>query len=155
MISVREAAESIADELVPKGIVVSTENKLGKNEVYYADDQYLDIPLTVIVNGNSASASEVLAGAIKDTGRGKLIGETTYGKGVVQSVIPFSDGSAIKVTTAKYFTPSGVCIQGIGIDPDYEVTLPAELITKSNLTEEEDIQLQKAIEVVKQEIEQS
>ncbi len=143
--------QKIADELVPAGIVVSTENKVGKNEVYYADDKYIDIPIVVLVNGNSASASEVLAGAIKDTGRGKLIGETTYGKGVVQSVIPLTDGSALKVTTAKYFTPSGVCIQGIGIEPDYIVTLPVELLTKSRLTEEEDIQLQKAVEVLKEE----
>lgn len=147
-----KVTEKIADELVPAGIVVSTENKVGKNEVYYADDEYIDIPIAVLVNGNSASASEVLAGAIKDTGRGKLIGETTYGKGVVQSVIPLTDGSALKVTTAKYFTPSGVCIQGIGIEPDYVVTLPVELLTKSKLTEEEDIQLQKAVEVLKEEI---
>lgn len=147
-----KVTEKIADELVPKGVVVSTENKVGKNEVYYADDEYIDIPVVVLVNGNSASASEVLAGAIKDTGRGKLVGETTYGKGVVQSVIPLSDGSALKVTTAKYFTPSGVCIQGIGIEPDYEVTLPVELLAKSKLTEKEDIQLQKALEVLKEEI---
>lgn len=147
-----KVTQNIADELVPAGVVVSTENKVGKNEVYYADNTYLDIPLVVLVNGNSASASEVLAGAIKDTGRGKLVGETTYGKGVVQSIIPFSDGSALKITTAKYFTPSGVCIQGIGIEPDYEVSLPTELLTKSTITPEEDVQLQKAIEVVKEEI---
>lgn len=147
-----KVTQKIADELVPAGVVVSTENKVGKNEVYYADDEYINIPIVVLVNGNSASASEVLAGAIKDTGRGKLVGETTYGKGVVQSVIPLSDGSALKVTTAKYFTPSGVCIQGVGIEPDYEVTLPVELLTKSKLAEEEDIQLQKALEVLKEEI---
>ncbi len=148
-----KVTQKIADELVPAGIVVSTENKVGKNEVYYADDEYINIPIVVLVNGNSASASEVLAGAIKDTGRGKLVGETTFGKGVVQSVIPLSDGSALKVTTAKYFTPSGVCIQGIGIEPDFEVSLPAELLTKSKLTEAEDIQLQKALEVLKEELE--
>lgn len=147
-----KVTQKIADELVPAGVVVSTENKVGKNEVYYADDEYINIPIVVLVNGNSASASEVLAGAIKDTGRGKLVGETTFGKGVVQSVIPLSDGSALKVTTAKYFTPSGVCIQGIGIEPDFEVTLPVELLTKSRLTEAEDIQLQKGLEVLKQEI---
>nr|WP_302599848.1 S41 family peptidase [uncultured Cellulosilyticum sp.] len=147
-----KVTEKIADELVPAGVVVSTENKVGKNEVYYADDEYINIPIVVLVNGNSASASEVLAGAIKDTGRGKLVGETTFGKGVVQSVIPLSDGSALKVTTAKYFTPSGVCIQGIGIEPDFEVTLPVELLTKSKLTEEEDVQLQKALEVLKEEL---
>lgn len=144
--------EKIADELLPKGLVVSTKNKDGEGEEYYSDEAYTKLPIVVLVNGNSASASEVLSGALKDHNRAKLVGETTFGKGVVQSIVPLSDGSALKLTTAKYFTPSGVCIQGIGIDPDYEVSLPLELLTRGNITESEDTQLQKAIEVLKQEI---
>ncbi|MDF2876965.1 MAG: family peptidase [Clostridia bacterium] len=144
--------EQIADELLPKGLIVSTKDKNGTVDEAYADDKYTDMPLVVIVNENSASASEVLSGALKDHNRAKLVGETTFGKGVVQSIVPLSDGSALKLTTAKYFTPSGVCIQGIGIDPDYQVSLPVEVITKGRLEDQEDTQLQKAIEVVKKEM---
>jgi carboxyl-terminal processing protease len=143
--------EKIADELIPKGIIVSTRDKSGTVDEAYADDKYSNIAITVLVNGDRASASEVLSGALKDHKRAKLVGETTFGKGVVQSVVPLSDGSALKVTTAKYFTPSGVCIQGIGIDPDYEVKLPEEALTRGKLEDKEDTQLQKAIEVVRQE----
>ncbi|MDF2595909.1 MAG: family peptidase [Clostridia bacterium] len=144
--------EQIADELLPKGLIVSTKDKNGTVDEAYADDKYTDVPLVVIVNENSASASEVLSGALKDHNRAKLVGETTFGKGVVQSIVPLSDGSALKLTTAKYFTPSGICIQGIGIDPDYNVSLPVEVITKGRLEDKEDTQLQKAIEVVKKEM---
>lgn len=144
--------EKIADELLPKVLIVSTRDKNGTVDEAYADDKYTKIPIVVVVNGDSASASEVLSGALKDHNRAKLVGETTFGKGVVQSVVPLSDGSALKLTTAKYFTPSGVCIQGIGIDPDYKVSLPKELLTRGNLQDNEDTQLQKAIEVVRQEI---
>lgn len=145
--------EQIADELVPEGIIVSTKDKQGKGSEYYADSKYTDIPMVVLINGNSASASEVLAGALKDYNRAELIGTTTFGKGVVQTIIPLSDGSAIKLTTSQYFTPSGVCIQGIGIAPDYEVTLSTEKILKGRgLTDTEDDQLQTAIKVVKEKI---
>lgn len=144
--------EKIADEFLSEGIIVSTRTKDDEAEEYTASEDATDLPVVILVNGNSASASEVLAGALKDHGRAVLVGETTFGKGVVQSVIPLTDGSAIKVTTAKYFTPSGVCIQGIGIEPDYTVTLPTELLTRSKLTESEDTQLQKAIEVLKEQI---
>lgn len=145
--------EQIADELVPEGIIVSTKDKQGKGSEYYADSKYTDIPMVVLINGNSASASEVLAGALKDYSRAELIGTTTFGKGVVQTIIPLSDGSAIKLTTSQYFTPSGVCIQGIGIAPDYEVKLSTEKILKGReLTDTEDDQLQTAIKVVKEKI---
>ncbi|MDF2593976.1 MAG: family peptidase [Clostridia bacterium] len=144
--------EKIADELLPKVLIVSTRDKNGTVDEAYADDKYTTIPIVVVVNGDSASASEVLSGALKDHKRAKLVGETTFGKGVVQSVVPLSDGSALKLTTAKYFTPSGICIQGIGIDPDYKVSLPEEILTRGNLQDKEDTQLQKAIEVVRQEI---
>lgn len=145
--------EQIADELVPEGIIVSTKDKQGKGSEYYSDSKYTDIPMVVLINGNSASASEVLAGALKDYSRAELIGTTTFGKGVVQTIIPLSDGSAIKLTTSQYFTPSGVCIQGIGIAPDYEVKLSTEKILKGReLTDTEDDQLQTAIKVVKEKL---
>ena len=146
-------AKDIVDELIPEGIIVSTKDKNGKSIEYYADSSYTDLPMVVLINGRSASASEVVAGALKDYGRAKLVGETSYGKGVVQTIIPLSDGSALKITTAQYFTPSGVCIQGIGIDPDVQIGLPIEkLIQGSQLEDTEDDQLQTAIKVLRQEI---
>lgn len=146
-------AKDIVDELIPEGIIVSTKDKNGKSIEYYADTNYTDLPMVVLINGRSASASEVVAGALKDYGRAKLVGETSYGKGVVQTIIPLSDGSALKITTAQYFTPSGVCIQGIGIEPDVQIGLPIEkLIQGSQLEDTEDDQLQTAIKVLRQEI---
>ena len=143
------SVEQIADELIPQGVIVSTKDKQGKGSEYLADDKYINIPMVVLINGNSASASEVLAGALKDYNRAELIGTTTFGKGVVQTIVPLTDGSAIKLTTSQYFTPSGVCIQGIGIAPDYEVKLSTEKILKGReLTDAEDDQLQAAIKVV-------
>ena len=111
------------------------------------------IPLVVLINGSSASASEVVAGALKDYNRAKLIGETSFGKGIVQTAIPLSDGSAIKLTTSQYFTPSGVCIQGIGIEPDVKVSLSTEKLLKmQHLEDSEDDQLQTAIKVLKQDL---
>jgi carboxyl-terminal processing protease len=142
--------EKIADELIPEGVIVSTKDNKGEVNTSYADNEYTDLPIVVLVNEQSASASEVLSGALKDHERALLVGTTTFGKGIVQSVMSLTDGSALKVTTSQYFTPSGVCIQGTGIDPDYFVELPAELMLKSQLTLEEDIQLQKGIEVLKE-----
>ena len=146
-------AKDIADELVPEGVIVTTKDKNGKSVEYNADKQYTDIPMVVLINGSSASASEVVAGALKDYQRAKLVGETSFGKGIVQTIIPLSDGSAIKLTTSQYFTPSGVCIQGVGIEPDVQVSLPTEkLLRASHLKDAEDDQLQKAMEVLKSEI---
>lgn len=144
--------EQIVDELIPEGIIVSTKDNQGKVDVTYSDDKYTDIPIVVLVNEQSASASEVLSGALKDHDRAKLVGTTTFGKGIVQSIMPLTDGSALKVTTSQYFTPSGICIQGTGIEPHYAVELPPELMIKPKLTYDEDIQLQKAIEVLMEEI---
>lgn len=146
-------AKDIVDELIPEGIIVSTKDKNGKSIEYYADSNYTDIPMVVLLNSRSASASEVVAGALKDYGRAKMVGETSYGKGVVQTVIPLSDGSALKLTTAQYFTPNGICIQGIGIEPDVQIGLSIEkLIQGSNLEDTEDDQLQTAIKVLRQEM---
>lgn len=144
-------AKEIVDELVPEGIIVSTKDKNGKGNEYYADDKYIDTPMVVLINGNSASASEVVSGALKDYGRAKLVGETSFGKGIVQTVVPLSDGSAIKLTTSQYFTPSGVCIQGIGIEPDIKVELPVDkLLRKVKLTDAEDDQLQAAMTALRE-----
>ena len=140
----------ILEDILPEGLIVYTEDKNGEREEYACDgENELDIPLAVLVNGNSASASEIFAGAIQDYSKGTIVGTTTFGKGIVQSLIPFNDGSAIKTTTAKYYTPSGKCIHGTGIQPDVEVELSEGLEQETSISHEEDNQLQKAIEVVK------
>ena len=140
----------ILEDILPEGLIVYTEDKNGEREEYTCDgENELDIPLAVLVNGNSASASEIFAGAIQDYSKGTIVGTTTFGKGIVQSLIPFNDGSAIKTTTAKYYTPSGKCIHGTGIQPDVEVELSEGLEQETSISHEEDNQLQKAIEAVK------
>lgn len=140
----------ILEDILLEGLIVYTEDKNGEREEYTCDgENELDIPLAVLVNGNSASASEIFAGAIQDYSKGTIVGTTTFGKGIVQSLIPFNDGSAIKTTTAKYYTPSGKCIHGTGIQPDVEVELSEGLEQETSISHEEDNQLQKAIEVVK------
>ncbi|MDO5411104.1 MAG: S41 family peptidase, partial [Lachnospiraceae bacterium] len=137
-----DVAVSIADELIDKGKIVSIEDKNGKTEVYKAKEKgALDLPLAVLVNGNSASAAEVLSGSIKDYGIGTLIGTQTFGKGIVQTIVPFSDGTAMKITTAHYYTPSGNDIHKVGIKPDV-------IVEDNKETKDVDEQLQKAIEVL-------
>jgi carboxyl-terminal processing protease len=146
-----DTVAKITDILVPKGILVYTEDKNGNKEYTYSDENAVKVPLAILVNANSASASEVLSGAVKDLKAGVLVGEKTFGKGIVQNLYPLSDGSAVKVTVAKYYTPSGVCIQGDGIEPDYPVALPnGPAAGLSGLEESEDTQLQKAIQVLEE-----
>lgn len=115
-------AIKIASMFIPKGEIVSTKNKAGEKDVANREGKYFgDFPLIVLINEGSASASEIVAGAIKDHKRGKLIGEKSFGKGSVQTIVDLPDGDGIKLTIAKYYTPSGVCIHGIGIKPDIEV----------------------------------
>lgn len=117
----------IARMILPKGLIVYTEDKYGKREEYTCKgNNKIEVPLVVLTNGYSASASEILAGAVKDYDIGKLVGTTTFGKGIVQKVINLSDGSAIKLTVSSYFTPNGNNIHGIGIAPDVEVAFDAE-----------------------------
>lgn len=136
------------DYLLPKdSLIVYTEDKYGDREEYRAKAATtFELPLTVLVNGNSASASEIFTGAVKDYGIGTIVGTTTFGKGIVQSVYPLSDGTAVKITVSRYFTPSGVCIHGIGVAPDVEVELAEELRQKVSIAHEEDNQLQTAIQ---------
>ncbi len=138
----------IADRLLDEQMIVYTENRAGHKEEYTSDDKKLNIPITVLVNEGSASASEILTAAIQDTDSGTIIGTTTFGKGIVQSVIPLQDGSGIKLTTSQYFTPNGKCIHGIGIEPNIVIEMPDEYYEIEDPTDEDDIQLQKAIEVL-------
>ncbi len=131
----------VLNTILPKGLIVYTEDKYGKREEELCDGKTpIDIPLAILVNGNSASASEIFAGAVKDHQVGTIVGTTTYGKGVVQTVKDLGDGSALKLTISNYYTPNGVNINGVGIEPDEKVEL------KEN--GKEDNQLQKAIEVL-------
>ena len=140
----------ILEQILPKGLIVYTEDKNGGRKEYTCDGEHeLQIPLTVLVNENSASASEIFSGAVQDYGIGKLVGTTTYGKGIVQMPIPLTDGSAVKLTIAKYYTPKGRNIHGTGIHPDVEVELDEGLRQQVKIEQSEDNQLQKAIEVVK------
>lgn len=143
-----KSAHEIGEELLPEGIMVYTMDKEGNREDTLCDDVYNDVPLVVLVNGNSASAAEILAGAIQDTGRGELIGTTTFGKGLVQRLFTLPDGSGLNVTIQKYYTPNGTSIHGVGITPDYEVELPEEYAQQTNIPAEADTQLQKAVEVL-------
>ena len=141
----------ILREILPKGRIVYTEDKYGNREEETCDgEKELDMPLAVLVNESSASASEIFAGAVQDYGLGKIVGTTTYGKGVVQELRPLNDGSAVKLTISDYYTPNGNSINKVGIKPDIEVKLAAELLNKTDITHEEDNQLQEARKVLEQ-----
>lgn len=136
----------ILRDILPEGLIVYTEDKNGNRSEETCDGKNpLDMPLAVLVNGNSASASEIFAGAVKDYGIGTIVGTTTYGKGVVQSIRQLSDGSAVKLTIANYYTPKGNSINKTGIQPDVEVELSPELLNQEEITHEEDNQLQAAL----------
>lgn len=136
----------IARMMLPEGLIVYTEDKNGKREEYTCDGAHpLDASLVVLVDGNSASAAEILAGAVKDYGIGTLVGTTTYGKGIVQRIMKLSDGSAVKLTVSNYFTPNGNNIHKIGIQPDVEEPFESEPYLKDGT----DNQLNKALEVLK------
>ena len=138
----------IADKFLPKGTITYTEDKYGKRSYLYSDSEELNMPVAILVDDTSASASEVVTGALRDYKKATIIGIKTYGKGIVQSVFPLSDGSGITITTAKYYTPNGECIHEKGIEPDISVGLD---VGEDHFTVEksEDNQLQKAIEILK------
>lgn len=139
----------ILREILPEGLIVYTEDKYGNREEETCDGKHqLDMPLAVLVNENSASASEIFAGAVQDHEVGTIVGTTTYGKGVVQELRQLSDGSAVKLTVSNYYTPNGNSINKVGIKPDVEVKLASELLNKDEITHEEDNQLQKALDVI-------
>ena len=131
------------DDLLPEGTLVYTKDKDGNKQEKKSDANFLDMPMVVLQNEDSACASEIFAGAIQDFEAGKIVGAQSFGKGIVQSIIPLSDGSAVKLTVEKYYTPKGVNIHGKGITPDVKVE-----ISKDG---KKDNQLQKAIEVIEKE----
>ncbi|MCL1842502.1 MAG: S41 family peptidase [Defluviitaleaceae bacterium] len=143
----------IADKLMPEGIILYTIDAAGRRENSYSNPDYLGLPLVVLVNEHSASASEVLSGAIRDTQTGTIVGIQTYGKGIVQNLFILSDQTAIKLTVQKYFTPSGESIHGIGIVPHIIVEMPEELTRRiGSLPLDEDTQLQAALGVMDEKI---
>ena len=143
------------DQLLPEGMIVYTEDKNGKRKEYTSDGEHqFTKPLAVLVNGNSASASEIFAGAVQDYGIGTIVGTTTFGKGIVQKIFYLSDGTGLKLTVAKYYTPKGHDIHKKGIRPDVEVELDEVLQNQSSISHEEDNQLQKAISVLQEQIQE-
>lgn len=150
-----DVALNITDLFVPEGIITYTIDGQGDKEVHSTrDDVYFNKPLTVLVNGNSASASEIFTGAIKDYEVGTVIGTTTFGKGLVQKPYVLNDGSAVKVTISRYYTPDGHYINKTGIEPDMEVELPENYRFKAKIPEEFDTQLNAAKDVLEEQIQQ-
>ena len=147
------AVTQMLDDILPEGLLVYTEDKYGnRQEFKSSDDTKLKYPMAVLVTGYSASASEIFAGAIRDYDYGTLIGTTTYGKGVVQKIIPLPDGDAVKLTIAKYYTPKGENIQGTGIDPDIELEYEYTGDPDADFDIYSDNQVAKAIEVLEGEL---
>lgn len=150
-----DSAISMLDRILPEGLVLYTETKNGRDEEFFSTaDKSYDKPFAILINQYSASASEVFSGAVQDFGTGTLVGTKSFGKGIIQTIFPLrdiNDGSAIKITTAKYFTPKGRNIDGTGITPDFEVEYdPDKTVEKDGLNY--DNQLMKAIEVVKEKL---
>lgn len=144
-----DAAVEIGDAILPKSTFVTLKDNKGEVvEDYKLDDSYNDIKMVVLVNEGSASASEILSGAIRDLDRAKIIGKKTYGKGVVQNVMALPEGDGLKLTTSEYFTPSGKSINKKGIEPDIEVDLPEDIKGIGIDYKDTDTQLQKAIEII-------
>ena len=144
----------VAKEIVPAGPIVSVIQRDGTKEVYMSDLEKTKFPIAVLIDQNSASASELLSGALQDTKAGVVIGMKSYGKGSVQTVFPMFRDDGLKLTIAKYYTPSGRSIDGVGIVPDFEVPLenPVHMTRELNLDFENDLQLRKAEEVLFQKI---
>ena len=140
---------AMCDRVLPEGTIMTVKDKNGTVKVETSDEEnQLTLPMVVIINGNSASASEVFTGAIQDYGLATIVGEQSYGKGIVQSIFSLNDGTGLKFTTQEYYTPSGRSIHGVGITPDVEVSLPEDAYADGILEEDEDTQLQKAIEIL-------
>ena len=141
----------ICDFLLPKCTIVSVKGRNRAEEFYYSDDENVDLPIVVLIDKNSASASEILASALHDNKRAMLVGEKSYGKGLVQNYKEFEDGSAIYYTEARYFTPKGVCIHGIGVQPDLKVALSKKFENYYiyEIPLKEDTQLQEAIKIIR------
>lgn len=138
----------IADQLIGKDIIVYTQDGKGNKEYHKSDRNKIHIPYTILVNGGSASASEILSAAVKDTGSGTLIGTQTYGKGIIQRIVPLNDGDGMELTIAQYFSPKGNTIHKVGVKPDIIIELDINQLENGILTKENDSQLKKALEVL-------
>lgn len=134
------SAAKVADEFIAEGPIVHIDYKVGKDQTFTATKPTLGVPLVVLQNEHTASAAEILAGAIKDHNLGKLVGTTTFGKGVVQTLFPLDNGAGLKLTTARYLTPDRHDINKRGIEPDVKIEMPEDAA--------EDIQMEKAIEIM-------
>lgn len=139
----------IADSLLGKSLIVYTDSRNGDHEEFNSDASKYDVDLAVLVDEGSASASEILTAALKDNNAATIIGVTTFGKGIVQVVRPYNDNTGFKLTTSEYFTPNGINIHGVGIEPDIEEALDETYYDLEEPTDADDNQLQKAIEVLK------
>ena len=146
-----DSSTDIADFFLEKGktIITIKDNKQKEEKTVAKQNQTYSMPVVILVNENTASASEILTGALQENNRAKVIGTKTYGKGVIQTVIPLSDGSGLKITTGEYFTPKGTEINKKGITPDIEVKLPETVKSVYAVIEKDDTQLKKAIEELK------
>ena len=146
-----EQALKIADYIVPKGedLLVTVDKDKNEKIERSEEDVLIDMPIVVLVNGNSASSSEILAGALKDLNEATVVGTTTYGKGVIQQLLTLRSGAGLKVTVEEYYTPNRTKINGVGIEPNEKVELPENVSNPLLVQRDEDTQLQKAIEILK------
>ena len=137
---------NLCDKFLGDGLILYTKDKNGKNQEFIADADCEKIPMVIITNENSASASEIFTGCLKERGIAKVVGKNTFGKGIVQALFELQDGSGIKITESEYYLPNDVCIHGVGIAPDYEIDLDYDAYLKDKT----DAQKDKAIEVMKE-----
>lgn len=142
----------ILDQVLPEGLLVYVEDKYGNRDEYSSDAFCIELPIVVLTDEASASASEIFAGALKDYEYATLVGKTTYGKGIVQNIIRLSDGDALKITTAKYFTPKGNDIHKVGVSPDVEVDYEYTGPEDETYNKQYDSQFLKAVEIMKEKL---
>lgn len=143
---------NLLDQILPKGLLVYVQDKYGNRDDYTSDALCIDMPIVVLTDENSASASEIFAGALKDYDYATLVGKTTFGKGIVQNIIRLSNGDAMKITTAKYFTPKGNDIHKIGVVPHVEVDYEYSGPEDENYDKQYDSQFLKAVEIMKEKL---
>ena len=143
-----DSTVKIADYLLPQGVLVKTVDKNKKEDVQKSDSSEQNLPMVVLVNGSSASASEILTGALKDYKKATIVGEKTFGKGIVQTIIPMEKGEGLKLTISEYFSPNGNKIHKQGVKPDVEIKLDEKAKGIGVEFMKEDNQLQKALEIL-------
>jgi len=143
------AGVTVADALLPEGIIAYTENQKKEKQYFRSESGATDIPFVVLVDQGSASTTEIVAAAIKDHKKGRLVGTTTYGKGIIQEIAAFEGGGATKLTVMQYFSPEGKTIHKVGVEPDHVITLEEGDYVDGKLPEENDRQLQKALELLR------